>query len=402
MATIKNFGTATETFNVFFDMCHGQDVDTVRFWDMSPGDEIQINTPDLDWVVPNETCFDCSMRVWTYLIMDQNRSNDSMAKLIRIGEYQIGLLSIDSPGDTVTADSSYVPTVTARNNGPKAESLNIECLIDTVYSDTQQVPDLQPGQQVQVQFSPWHVPLAETTYTVSFRILDSMDCDTTDNYLEKQVFANWILRDCAPVSVLSPPESVGTNDTLAVQVYVTNLGEVGDSFDVSCVIGDYSETARVSYLASAETTLVIFPDWIVPPVSDTFAVVVAALLPSDRVPGNDTLRDTTISCENPGVNENRDVESDAKSVFVVCNPNPFAKSVAVNWSAGLHTQAVLQVYDVTGRFVRTLAQSSVPGQQPLIVWDGKDAAGREMESGIYFICVRTNTEMRYAKVVKIG
>jgi hypothetical protein len=295
IATIKNFGTATETFNVFFDMCHGQDVDTVRFWDMSPGDEIQINTPDLDWVVPSQICFDCSMRVWTYLIMDQNRSNDSMAKLIRIGEYQIGLVSIDSPGDTVIADSSYVPAVTAKNSGPRAESLNIECLIDSVYGDTQQVPDLLPGQQAQVQFSPWHVSLVETTCTVSFRILDSLDCDTMDNYLEEQVYAKVV----------------------------------------------------------------------------------------------------------PGVAEHPVDAFHANCFFLLCNPNPFVKNVAINWSAGSDRQAVLQVYDVTGRLVRTLAESSIPGRQLRAMWDGKDEAGKETESGIYFICVVSKPEVYSSKIVRV-
>jgi hypothetical protein len=201
--------------------------------------------------------------------------------------------------------------------------------------------------------------------------------------------------------ILSPPESVGTNDTVVVQAYVTNLGEVDDSFDVSCKIGDYSETTRVSFLAPAETTVVIFPDWIVPAVSDTFAVIVATLLPGDRAPGNDTLTDTTISYENPGVSENQAVRSSANSVFLVCNPNPFAKNVAIDWSAGLHTQAVLQVYDVTGRLVRTLAQSSIPGHKSLTVWDGRDETGKEMESGIYFVCLKAGYEMSYTKVVRV-
>jgi hypothetical protein len=398
-ATVKNFGDQTESvFVVVFRLCPAF-VDTIKIWDLGPGEEQEAMA--MRWLPPNTVCIDCSLRVCTGLASDQDSSNNCMGKTIRIGEYQISLDSMASPGDTVIADSFYVPEVTAGNSGPKAESLNIECLIGAVYGDTQQVPDLPPGQQAQVQFTPWHVPLAETVYALSFRILDSLDCDTTDNYLEKQVFANWILHDCAPVVILSPPESVGTNDTVVVQAYVTNFGEAGDSFDVSCVIGDYSETTRVSFLAPAETTLVNFPDWIVPPVSDTFAVVVATLLPGDRVPGNDTLTDTTISYENPGVNEDRAVKSDVNNVFVVCDPNPFVKSVAVNWSAGLHTQAVLQVYDVTGRLVRTLAVSSIPGRQTHTVWDGKDAAGKEMESGVYFICLKAGYEMSYAKVVRV-
>jgi hypothetical protein len=290
-ATVKNCGTATQDFFwVYFDMCHGQDLDSTDVWDLGPGHTKQVSQ-FFEWVVPNEICFDCSMRVWCHANMDEDPTNDSLEKLIRIGDYEIGVISIYSPGDTVVADSSYVPEVKAVNSGGKPESLNIECLIDSVYGDTQAV-GLMPGWQLHVWFSPWHVPLVETTYTVSFRILDSLDCDTANNYLEKQVFAKVL----------------------------------------------------------------------------------------------------------PGVAENPVGAFHANSVFVQCTPNPFVKSVAVNWSAGLGRNAVLEVFDISGRLVRTLAESS---QRALTVWDGRDETGKEMESGVYFICLKAGYEMSYAKVVRV-
>ncbi len=66
-------------------------------------------------------------------------------------------------------------------------------------------------------------------------------------------------------------------------------------------------------------------------------------------------------------------------------PNPFSTITTVLFqSPGLST-VTLQVYDIAGRLVRTQPLGNSPAGQHSITWDGRDASGAELASGVYFI-----------------
>ena len=44
----------------------------------------------------------------------------------------------------------------------------------------------------------------------------------------------------------------------------------------------------------------------------------------------------------------------------------------------------LEVFDVQGRLIRTLVDAVQDRGPHTTVWDGRDAAGRELSSGVYF------------------
>ena len=44
----------------------------------------------------------------------------------------------------------------------------------------------------------------------------------------------------------------------------------------------------------------------------------------------------------------------------------------------------LHIYDVSGRLVRTLAETEMEPGSKEIAWDGRDNAGRGTASGVYF------------------
>jgi flagellar hook assembly protein FlgD len=56
--------------------------------------------------------------------------------------------------------------------------------------------------------------------------------------------------------------------------------------------------------------------------------------------------------------------------------------IAFGLSAPGHVS--LRIYDVAGRLVRMLAEGNRPAANYAEVWDGKDATGRTVASGIYF------------------
>jgi hypothetical protein len=50
--------------------------------------------------------------------------------------------------------------------------------------------------------------------------------------------------------------------------------------------------------------------------------------------------------------------------------------------SGLHE---VQIFDVTGRIVRTLALGGLPAGRHVSTWDGRDARGRDVAHGIYIL-----------------
>jgi photosystem II stability/assembly factor-like uncharacterized protein len=67
-------------------------------------------------------------------------------------------------------------------------------------------------------------------------------------------------------------------------------------------------------------------------------------------------------------------------------PNPFTARTTIEFTIprGSSGPAVLQIYDASGKRVRKLLDMAHARGPHTVVWDGKDGAGRDMPSGIYF------------------
>ena len=64
-------------------------------------------------------------------------------------------------------------------------------------------------------------------------------------------------------------------------------------------------------------------------------------------------------------------------------PNPFNPSTQIAFTLDKATRAVLRVYDVHGRLVATLADESMGEGRHTVAWDGRDANGAPVATGIY-------------------
>ena len=65
-------------------------------------------------------------------------------------------------------------------------------------------------------------------------------------------------------------------------------------------------------------------------------------------------------------------------------PNPASDRVTIRWSLPKEADVSLKVYSTAGRLVRTLTEGKTRPGLHTTVWDGTDAKGREIASGIYF------------------
>jgi len=78
-----------------------------------------------------------------------------------------------------------------------------------------------------------------------------------------------------------------------------------------------------------------------------------------------------------------EVRSSKLSVY----PNPFTSNVFVSFSSGQEHEVLLEVVDMNGQVVRTIAENSFPPGEYRLVWDGTDDAGFAVKPGNYVVCL---------------
>jgi flagellar hook assembly protein FlgD len=64
-------------------------------------------------------------------------------------------------------------------------------------------------------------------------------------------------------------------------------------------------------------------------------------------------------------------------------------------------RASLQVYDVTGRLVRTVADENLPAGTHVRAWDGRDETGRDAGAGIYLVKLVTDKKRDAKKLARV-
>ena len=81
-----------------------------------------------------------------------------------------------------------------------------------------------------------------------------------------------------------------------------------------------------------------------------------------------------------------DTAAEAPKVFDLFQnvPNPFNPSTTIRYILHEPGDVSLRVYDLTGREVTTLADEYRTAGSHEVLWNGTDAGGNRVSSGIYF------------------
>jgi len=83
-------------------------------------------------------------------------------------------------------------------------------------------------------------------------------------------------------------------------------------------------------------------------------------------------------------------------------PNPFNPTTAISYIVPAPGAEVrLTVYDLAGRVVRTLVEGAEQGGEHVVVWHGRDDAGRPVGSGVYFYRLVVGDESVERKMVML-
>jgi hypothetical protein len=72
-------------------------------------------------------------------------------------------------------------------------------------------------------------------------------------------------------------------------------------------------------------------------------------------------------------------------------PSPFHDQTNIRFSLPRRKHVCLKVYDSVGRLVRTLVDEEKPAGQYTVSWNGTDATGTKVSSGVYFYRIEAHT-----------
>nr|HQV33573.1 T9SS type A sorting domain-containing protein [Calditrichia bacterium] len=80
-------------------------------------------------------------------------------------------------------------------------------------------------------------------------------------------------------------------------------------------------------------------------------------------------------------------------------PNPFNGETEIRYNLPKAGPVELAIYDLLGRRVVELVDREQIGGPHRVVWNGQDAAGRPVASGVYFYRLRQGNEVRTRKLL---
>ena len=71
-------------------------------------------------------------------------------------------------------------------------------------------------------------------------------------------------------------------------------------------------------------------------------------------------------------------------------PNPFKDSTEFIFNLDEDSEIVIKLYTLSGRLVRELMPGMLGSGYREVDWDGKDSAGNELSSGVYYYKIIIN------------
>jgi hypothetical protein len=114
--------------------------------------------------------------------------------------------------------------------------------------------------------------------------------------------------------------------------------------------------------------------------------------------GDNMIRLKVIPLEAPGIDENT---NKPLSVFTLAQiaPNPVKKTGVIEYNLPTTQRVSLDIYDVAGQLIRTLVNEVAEAGTHQVVWDGRDARGNQVASGVYLYRLKGESESATEKLI---
>jgi len=103
----------------------------------------------------------------------------------------------------------------------------------------------------------------------------------------------------------------------------------------------------------------------------------------------------------PGVEESKPVFSPSSARLYQNHPNPVNGNTMIRFTIPNNTRISLNVYDISGRLVKTLAAGMPGGGSYFVVWNGKDLNNKVVPAGIYLYTLTAGSYKETRKAIII-
>jgi hypothetical protein len=199
----------------------------------------------------------------------------------------------------------------------------------------------------------------------------------------RSVMCTGLLRkDAACIAILAPADSVDSGATVTPQAVIQNAGTAEETFAAWFAIGaDYADTVALT-LAAGETDTVEFAGWDALDLG-TFPVACSTMLSGDVNAANDVVHDSVEVVTFTAVGEH----SGLPTGFWLdgAAPNPTNGRASIRYGLPVSAQVRISVFSTAGPLVRTLQSGVQQAGYHRASWDGRDARGRAVGTGVYLV-----------------
>jgi len=117
-------------------------------------------------------------------------------------------------------------------------------------------------------------------------------------------------------------------------------------------------------------------------------------------PGDDTAYVWYIRTDAPGIQDAERVSTPVGQPMRSI-PNPFRRATSITFAVPREAEAVVRVYDGSGRLVKELARGRLPAGEQVQVWDGTDSDARPVPPGTYFCKVDVGSETLVSRAIRL-
>jgi len=93
----------------------------------------------------------------------------------------------------------------------------------------------------------------------------------------------------------------------------------------------------------------------------------------------------SVSFEAIGIHDGNAPRMPSHTMLYQNYPNPFNPVTLIKFDISRHSHVHLKVLDITGRVVATVFDGECESGTRQVSWNGRDSAGRELASGVYFL-----------------
>ena len=359
------------------------------------------------WTVPSSDGMVYDLTAWTMLTDDSDASNDTLWDTSLGWCYaweDVYPSTIVWPVDTVLCDSMGTISVWVVNAGGFDENFDVVAEIDTngvvLHSDTGSVFDLTAGDSTEFAVGGWTVPsLDSVTCGITFWTMLASDSVISNDTTSGSFYVFCMHHDCGVEAILAPPDTVSIDTTNVPSARVHNWGNATEAFNVICTIDGYADTQQVAALMPFTSTDVVFSDWN-PATPGAYLMTVITELVNDENPQNDTASKTIwgFTAVSDGYSSRR---VPLVTDVLQNRPNPVTSRTRIDYCVAAVGRAVMSVYDASGRVVRVLSDKEVKPGYYTALWNGDDAYGRAVPSGVYFYKLTVGTIEATKKTVVV-